>query len=109
MIAASGCTPFLNVFKRMGEGQGILSFPFKGYTLAIDFPVTKQLHAFTPKLDAKVLAAGGRLYLGKDAMLDEKMFKLMYPQYKEWLAIKKKYDPTGKFNSDIARRLGLGS
>jgi len=108
MIAASGCTPFLNVFKRMGEGQGILSFPFKGYTLAIDFPVTKQLHTFTPKLDAKVLAAGGRLYLGKDAMLDEKMFKDMYPQYKEWLAIKQKYDPTGKFNSDISRRLGLG-
>ena len=109
MIAASGCTPFLNVFKRMGDGQGILSFPFKGYTLAIDFPVTSRLHAFTPKLDAKVLAAGGRLYLGKDAMLDEKMFKEMYPQYKEWLAIKQKYDPTGKFNSDISRRLGLGS
>jgi FAD/FMN-containing dehydrogenase len=107
MIAASGCTPFLNVFKRMGDGQGILSFPFKGYTLAIDFPVTKQLHKFTPKLDAKVLAAGGRLYLGKDAMLDEKMFKDMYPQYREWLAIKQKYDPSGKFNSDISRRLGL--
>ena len=109
MIAASGCTPFLNVFKRMGDGQGILSFPFKGYTLAIDFPVTKKLHTFTPKLDKKVLAAGGRLYLGKDAMLDEKMFREMYPQYTEWLAIKKKYDPAGKFTSDIARRLGLAS
>jgi FAD/FMN-containing dehydrogenase len=107
MIAASGCTPFLNVFKRMGEGQGILSFPFSGYTLAIDFPVTKKLAAFTPRLDAKVLQAGGRLYLGKDAMLDEKMFKDMYPQYTEWLAIKKRYDPAGKFTSDIGRRLGL--
>lgn len=107
MIAGSGCTPFLNVFKRMGEGQGILSFPFKGYTLAIDFPVTKNLHAFTKKLDAKVLAAGGRLYLGKDAMLDEQMFKQMYPQHKEWLAIKRKYDPINKFTSNISRRLGL--
>ena len=43
LIGGSGCTPFLNVFKRMGDGQGILSFPFKGYTLAIDFPVTKKL------------------------------------------------------------------
>jgi len=109
MIADSGCTPFLNVFKRMGDGQGILSFPFKGYTLAIDFPVTKKLHTFTPKLDEKVLAAGGRLYLGKDAMLNDKMFRDMYPQYKEWLAIKQKYDPAGKFTSDIARRLGLAS
>jgi FAD/FMN-containing dehydrogenase len=107
MIAGSGCTPFLNVFKRMGEGQGILSFPFKGYTLAIDFPVTKQLLTFTPKLDAKVLAAGGRLYLGKDALLEEGMFKAMYPQYRQWLAIKQKYDPGNKFSSNISRRLGL--
>ena len=107
MIAGSGCTPFLNVFKRMGDGQGILSFPFKGYTLAIDFPVTPALKTFTPKLDAKVLAAGGRLYLGKDALLEEKMFKDMYPQHTEWLAIKQKYDPTDVFNSNISRRLGL--
>ncbi|MEP6725076.1 MAG: FAD-binding oxidoreductase [Bacteroidota bacterium] len=107
MIAASGCTPFLNVFKRMGDGQGILSFPFKGYTLAIDFPVSKQLLAFTPKLDAKVLAAGGRLYLGKDALLNESMFKQMYPEYQQWLAVKKKYDPAGEFCSNISRRLGL--
>lgn len=107
MIAGSGCTPFLNVFKRMGDGQGILSFPFKGYTLAIDFPVTRQLKTFTPSLDAKVLEAGGRLYLGKDALLEEGMFKKMYPQFGEWVAIKRKYDPQNAFNSDISRRLGL--
>lgn len=107
MIADSGCTPFLNVFKRMGEGQGILSFPFKGYTLAIDFPMSEKLKTFTPKLDAKVLAAGGRLYLGKDGLLDEAMFKQMYPQYQQWLAVKKKYDPKGEFSSNISRRLGL--
>jgi decaprenylphospho-beta-D-ribofuranose 2-oxidase len=109
MIAGSGCTPFLNVFKRMGDGQGILSFPFKGYTLAIDFPVTRQLLTFTPKLDAKVLAAGGRLYLGKDALLGETMFKAMYPQHTDWLAIKRKYDPRNVFNSNISRRLGLNA
>lgn len=107
MIAGSGCTPFLNVFKRMGEGQGILSFPFKGYTLAIDFPMTKELRSFTPKLDAKVLSAGGRLYLGKDALLHESTFKAMYPQHEEWLAIKRKYDPGNRFSSNISRRLGL--
>jgi FAD/FMN-containing dehydrogenase len=107
MIASSGCTPFLNVFKRMGEGQGILSFPFKGYTLAIDFPMTKELREFTPKLDAKVLSAGGRLYLGKDGMLHETTFKAMYPQYEEWMAIKRKYDPGNRFSSNISRRLGL--
>ncbi len=109
MIASSGCTPFLNVFKKMGEGQGILSFPFKGYTLAIDFPVTKRLAAFTRQLDEVVLKAGGRLYLGKDAMLNKEMFHNMYPRYTEWLTIKTKYDPNNIFSSDISRRLGLES
>lgn len=107
MIASSGCTPFLNVFKKMGHGQGILSFPFEGYTLAIDFPVTKNLRAFTKKMDAEVLKAGGRIYLGKDSMLDKETFQAMYPQYDQWLAIKRKYDPQNVFTSDIGRRLGL--
>ena len=107
MIASSGCTPFLNVFKKMGEGQGILSFPFKGYTLAIDFPVTKGLQAFTKQLDEAVLQAGGRIYLGKDAMLNKSTFRLMYPQYESWLAIKAKYDPANVFTSDLSARLGL--
>lgn len=107
MIGRSGCTPFLNVFKKMGAGQGILSFPFKGYTLAIDFPVTRKLASFTKELDEVVLKAGGRLYLGKDAMMSREGFRAMYPQYKEWLQIKAKYDPHNRFTSNISRRLGL--
>lgn len=107
LIADSGCTPFLNVFKKMGEGQGILSFPFSGYTLAIDFPITQKLMSFTPRLDEKVLEAGGRLYLGKDALLGEKMFKAMYPRYPEWLEVKRQFDPQNVFSSNISRRLGL--
>lgn len=107
MIVASGCTPFLNVFKIMGKAQGILSFPFEGYTLAIDFPMSEKLKKFIPQLDKKVFEAGGRLYLGKDAMLDETTFKKMYPQFEEWLKIKLKYDPQNIFTSNISRRLGL--
>jgi decaprenylphospho-beta-D-ribofuranose 2-oxidase len=107
LIAKSKCTPFLNVFKKMGEGQGLLSFPFKGYTLAIDFPVSKQLLSFAPRLNAEVINMGGRVYLGKDALLDEANFKAMYPQYKEWLAIKQRYDPSNVFSSNLSRRLGL--
>ncbi|UII25682.1 FAD-binding oxidoreductase [Fulvivirga maritima] len=107
-ITKSGCVPFLNVLKKFGEGQGApLSFPMKGYTFAIDFPVTDRLREFTKKLDKMVLDAGGRLYLGKDAYLDEATFKAMYPQYKEWLEVKRKYDPKGLYSSDLARRIGL--
>jgi decaprenylphospho-beta-D-ribofuranose 2-oxidase len=107
-ITESNCIPFLNVLKKFGKAQGgLLSFPFEGYTFAIDFPVTPQLKAFTRKLDEMVLNMGGRIYLGKDAYLDEATFKAMYPQYTEWLKIKKKYDPLNMFSSDLARRIGL--
>jgi len=107
LISNSGCNPFLNVFKKMGAGNNLLSFPFKGYTLAIDFPVTKKLFAFAEILDKKVIDAGGRIYLGKDALLNEERFKKMYPEYIDWLKIKRKYDPEELFSSNISRRLGL--
>lgn len=107
-ITRSGCIPFLNVLKRFGKEQGgLLSFPFEGYTFAIDFPITPQLKPFTQKLDKMVQDAGGRIYLGKDAYLDEGTFKAMYPQHKEWLTIKQKYDPKNVFSSDLSRRIGL--
>lgn len=106
-ITKSKCIPFLNVLKKFGKGQGLLSFPVEGYTFAIDFPVTDKLKSFTQKLDKMVLEMGGRIYLGKDAYLDEATFKAMYPQHKEWLAIKHKYDPLNKFSSDLSRRIGL--
>lgn len=107
-IATSSCVPFLNVLKKFGVQQGLMSFPFEGYTFAIDFPVTPQLAAFTKRLDQLVLDFGGRIYLGKDAMLDQKTFEAMYPQAEEWKRIKQKYDPQGKFTSALAQRLGLG-
>ncbi|HEY9007966.1 MAG TPA: FAD-binding oxidoreductase [Ohtaekwangia sp.] len=107
-ITQSNCVPFLNVLKKFGKGQGgLLSFPFEGYTFAIDFPIKDQLKPFTEKLDKMVLDMGGRIYLGKDAYLDEATFKAMYPQHKEWLEIKRKYDPNNMFSSDLSRRIGL--
>lgn len=106
-ITKSDCIPFLNVLKKFGKGQGHLSFPFEGFTFAIDFPITPQLKPFIKKLDGLVLEAGGRIYLGKDAYLDEGTFKTMYPEHKAWLDIKRKYDPENTFSSDLARRIGL--
>ena len=109
-IAASRCLPFLNVLKKMGpetHPDAVLSFPQEGFTLAIDFPVTKHLPALARTLDQRVLEAGGRIYLGKDALLDESTFRLMYPRYADWLRIKSEYDPENRFTSSLAKRLGL--
>jgi decaprenylphospho-beta-D-ribofuranose 2-oxidase len=108
VIMSSGQLPFLNVLKRMGaESEGILSFPRAGYTFAIDFPARKNIGDLLRRLDALVLDAGGRIYLGKDAYVDAATFRAMYPRITEWLQIKRKYDPEGLFISDLARRVGL--
>lgn len=107
-MTSSGQMPFLNVLKRMGkQSDGHLSFPTEGYTLAIDFPVRSGIVELTRRLDAMVLEAGGRIYLGKDSYVEPETFRKMYPRLDEWLAIKAKYDPENIFVSDLSRRVGL--
>jgi len=107
-ILSSGELPFLNVLKRLGkESGGWLSFPQEGYTFAIDFPVRQSTATLLKRLDAMVLDAGGRVYLGKDSFLDASTFRAMYPNLDRWLELKAKYDPHGVFTSDLGRRVGL--
>ncbi|WP_394831522.1 FAD-binding oxidoreductase [Pendulispora rubella] len=107
-ILSSGALPFLNVLKRLGkESGGVLSFPQEGYTFAIDFPIRRNTPALLKRLDAMVLDAGGRVYLGKDSFLDAATFRAMYPNMDRWLELKAKYDPDGVFTSDLGRRIGL--
>lgn len=110
-IATSGQSPFLNVLKRFGaeRPETLLSFPFEGYTFAIDFPVRDGLEALLRRLDERVLAMGGRIYLGKDAFLERSSFERMYPKLERWRAIKAQVDPGSRFSSNLGRRLGLSS
>lgn len=110
-ITRSGRASFLAVLKSSGAaGQGMLSYLFPGHTLALDFPNTgRSLLPFLQELDAIVLRHGGRLYLAKDACMSAETFKAMYPRLPEFLAVKQRIDPEGKFMSSQARRvLGLG-
>ncbi len=107
-VVAFGGGSFLAVLKKMGDQDGILSFPFKGYTLSMDFPVKKGVIEMCRVLDEIVVEYGGRNYLTKDSILDEKTFKQMYNGlWEKWMKIKMKYDPDNKFTSDQAGRLGL--
>lgn len=109
-MMSSGQLPFLNILKRMGDANDAhLSFPMKGLTFAIDFPVRDGLVELTRELDARVADAGGRIYLGKDSYLEAAMLRRMYPRVAEFEAVKKKWDPQGLLTSDLGRRLELSA
>jgi decaprenylphospho-beta-D-ribofuranose 2-oxidase len=110
-LATAGRASFLSVLKRFGpQGPGLLSFPFEGYTLTLDLPLDDQeLFPFLDRLDAIVLQHGGRVYLAKDARLAAATFRSMYPRLTEWLRLKSEVDPENRFDSDLARRLGISA
>jgi decaprenylphospho-beta-D-ribofuranose 2-oxidase len=54
-----------------------------------------------------VLDAGGRHYLAKDSHVAPQAVRLGYPRFAEWLGVRDEMDPGRKWNSDLARRLGL--
>jgi decaprenylphospho-beta-D-ribofuranose 2-oxidase len=107
-LARSGRASFLAVLKRFGDaGNGLLSFPLRGYTLALDIPVARGLVPFLHELDRMTLDHGGRIYLAKDAVLSAEDFAVMYPKLDSFRAIQRKLDPKGLFRSSMARRLRI--
>lgn len=108
-ISAVGGASFLAVLKRFGPGNpGHLSFPSPGWTLALDIPAALPgLGRVLDRLDDNVVEAGGRIYLSKDSRMRPGLLGAMYPRLDEWQAVRRRYDPDGKYDSDLARRLGI--
>ncbi|HME03676.1 MAG TPA: FAD-binding oxidoreductase [Solirubrobacteraceae bacterium] len=109
LIRARRLPVYLAVFKRFGKAfGGPLSFPLEGWTLAADMPAgAPGLHSALGELDELVAAAGGRVYLSKDARLSGEALRAMYPQLDRFHAQRARVDPEGVMRSDLARRLGL--
>jgi FAD/FMN-containing dehydrogenase len=106
MIQKKGMGSFLAVLKLFGEQNTLMGFPMKGYTLALDFPVTKGLFSFLDELDKVVHNLGGRIYLSKDARMSAEYFRQGYPDYQKFLSIIEKYNgPESKFSSLLSQRL----
>lgn len=108
-INKKGMGSFLAVFKVFGKQNGLISFPMEGCTLALDFPVRKNLFPFLDELDRVVLDYGGRLYLTKDARMKREVFWKSYPNAGQFKDLIKKYNPDFKFRSLQSDRLGITS
>jgi decaprenylphospho-beta-D-ribofuranose 2-oxidase len=110
-VVRSGTASFLAVLKSCGEADGgMLSFLEPGHTLALDIPYhPRSIPALCERLDEILLDHGGRLYLAKDSLMSAETFRAMYSRREEFLAVRRRVDPTGRFDSSQARRVGLTS
>jgi FAD/FMN-containing dehydrogenase len=102
-VSKSGAASFLSVMKTFGDHPpaGMMSFPRKGLTLAMDLPnLGDKLLRLLDELDSIVLKHGGMLYPAKDARMSPQSFKASFPQWEKFAAF---IDP--RFSSSFWRRV----
>jgi decaprenylphospho-beta-D-ribofuranose 2-oxidase len=108
-VSAVGTASFLAVLKTLGgPGRGLLSFPLRGVTLALDVPNAPGAAALMAELERLALDAGGRVYLAKDALQAPATFRAGYPKLAAFEECLRRWDPQRRFASDLSRRLGIG-
>jgi len=106
-ISSRGNASFLAVLKRLGAGSGLISFPFEGFTLALDLQVNDDVFALLDEVDRLVVAAGGRLYLAKDARQSRATFEAGYPGLARFRDIRRALGAEGRVASRLSARLGI--
>ena len=99
-------TPVLSAMKVFGESnENYLSFPRPGLVLAVMFPWQNRLLGLMSDLDEELSELKGRKYLSKDIFTRPKIIRSMYPKFDNFLTVKRYYDPTETWQSDLYRRL----
>jgi FAD/FMN-containing dehydrogenase len=102
-ITASGLGSFLAVIKVFGDAvsPGIMSFPIPGITLALDFPIRREVSfALLDRLADITAEFGGRMYPAKDACMSAAHFQQFYPLWQQFSAY---VDPS--FSSSFWQRV----
>ena len=107
-ISKSGKGSFLAVLKLYEEeNKNYLSFPMKGYSLALDFKIEKGIFELLNSLDEIVLKYGGRIYLTKDVRVSKESFEKGYPNIEKFRNLRKEYGMDKKFQSLQSKRVGI--
>jgi FAD/FMN-containing dehydrogenase len=106
LLTSLGAASFLCVIKDCGaEGEGLLSFPRPGISIALDIPIRRDTRDVVARLNERVIEEGGRIYLAKDTFTTAEHFRAMEPRLEAWLAVKRRYDPEGRLQSAQSIRL----
>jgi decaprenylphospho-beta-D-ribofuranose 2-oxidase len=111
---ARGFFPLWCVIKRHRPDPFLLSYQVGGFSLELNYPIipptAPELRALLCELTEMVVAAGGRFYLAKDALLTPALYRRSVGDaaLDTFLHLKQVYDPAMLFQSDLFRRLFMG-
>ena len=106
-----GLPPYLGVLKRHRPDPFLLSHALEGWSLAMDFRVTRanreRLWALTAKVTEQVLDVGGRFYFAKDAVLRSEDVERMFgaEPLRQFRALRDTVDPERLLSSGLSRRV----
>lgn len=106
----SGLPSYLGVLKRHRPDKFLFSHAVDGYSLALDFRVTrgnhKRLTKMVAELDQIVLQASGRFYFAKDSTLNAETVEhyLGKETITKFKKLKTEVDPDNLLQSDLYRR-----
>jgi len=107
----AGLVPLWCCFKQHRADPFLLSCQVDGFSLELNYPVTthtaRKLAVFLTEMRDLVIAAGGRLYLAKDDVLDSDAFarSMGMDRIEGFQAVKRAFDPEGLFQSALFRRI----
>lgn len=106
VVTRGGGASFLCVIKDCGpEGEGILSFPRPGISIALDLAMRDDTQALIDQMNECVIAEGGRIYLAKDALTRPEHFRAMESRLDRFLDVRRTWDPEGRIRSAQSVRL----
>jgi hypothetical protein len=101
--------PCICGIKRHKSDSSYLSFANDGLSIAWNFSLngitSKQRDEYCKKLTDVVLTHSGKTYLAKHPYFTKDDFHSMYPNYRNVLEMKTKYDPDCLFSSGATQRL----
>jgi hypothetical protein len=106
-----GLPNYLTVFKRHRPDDFLMTHGLDGYSMAMDFRITKRnrrrVLELTRELDQVVLSAGGRFYFAKDSTLrpEAAVAYLGQETMDEFYRLKQRCDPDSILQTNLWRRI----
>ena len=109
----AGIVSYLGVLKRHRPDAFLLSHALDGYSLAMDFPVTRtnraELFRLCGELNDLVCEAGGRFYPAKDLTMRPQDFGRAWGQERlaRFDGLRRRVDPEGVLRTQLSERVCL--